>query len=253
MRLFRYLLPALLLIGSIEIYAQKGVSDTAITIPMVYFQYGYQFPGADMADRFGNNSVLGGGMMVKNQHNWIFGAEYNFIFGNDTKDGFSILEDIMTSDGTIISGDGTPSVVALFERGHIGSVKFGKLIPVLSPNKNSGFFITAGLGVLTHKIRIEVENQSAPQLKGDYRRGYDRLTAGLQLSQAVGYMYFGKRNVTNLTISFEIFEGFTKGQRDYLFDTRQPGDESRLDLLFGPKIAWMIPFRKRLAQEFYYY
>lgn len=242
----------LILIAS-ETIAQKKSADSAITIPMVYAQYGYLFPGADMKERFGNSSVLGGGFTVKNHKNWIFGAEYNFIFGSNTKQGFSILEDIMTSEGIIISGDGTPAVVALFERGHIGSVKFGKLFPVLSPNKNSGFFFTVGLGVLTHKIRIEVENQSAPQLKDDYRRGYDRLTAGLQLNQSAGYMFFGKRNVANFTISFEIIEGFTKGQRDYLFDTRQPGNESRLDILFGPKISWMIPFRKRGPQEFYYY
>lgn len=233
--------------------AQKNSIDSAVTIPMIYFQYGYQFPGADMADRFGNNSVIGGGFTLKTKKNWILEAEYNFIFGNNTKEGFSILDDIMTSEGIIISGDGTPAVVALFERGHIGSVRFGKLLPILSPNQNSGFFITVGLGVLTHKVRIEVENQSAPQLKDDYRRGYDRLTAGLQLNQAIGYKYFGKRNVANLTISFEIFEGFTKGQRDYLFDTRQPGNESRLDILFGPKISWMIPFRKRAVQEYYYY
>lgn len=220
---------------------------------MAYFQYGYQWPGGDMAASFGSNSVLGGGFQVKNHKNWIFGAEYNYIFGNNTKEGLSIFDNIMTSDGIVISGDGTPSVVALFERGHIGSVKFGKLIPVLSPNPNSGFFFTLGLGVLTHKVRIEVENQSAPQLKGDYKRGYDRLTAGFQLSQAIGYMYFGKRNVANFTISLEVYEGFSKGQRDYLFDTREPGNLSTFDLLLGPKISWMIPFRKRGPQEFYYY
>lgn len=249
-RIFIFLIIAFI---TSEIFAQKNTVDSAVTIPMIYFQYGYLFPGADMADRFGNSSVIGGGFSLKSKRNWILEAEYNFMFGNNVKDGLSILENIMTSEGIVISGDGTPAVVALFERGHIGSVKFGKLFPVLSPNWNSGFFITIGLGVLTHKVRIEVENQSAPQLKGDYRRGYDRLTAGLQLNQAIGYKYFGKRNIANLTISFEVIEGFTKGLRDYLFDTRQTGNESRLDLLFGPKLSWMIPFRKRTPREYYYY
>lgn len=232
---------------------QKSKSDTAVTIPMFYAQYGYQWPGGDMAENFGSNSAIGGGFTVKTYKNWIFGLEYNYLFGSNTKDGFSILDNIMTSDGIIISGDGTPAVVALFERGNVGSFKIGKLFPVLSPNPNSGFFFTAGLGILTHQIRIEVENQSAPQLKGDYNRGYDRLTAGFQLSQAIGYMYFGKSNIANLTISFEVYEGFTKGQRDMLFDTMQPGNESQFDLLFGPKISWMIPLRKRGPEAFYYY
>jgi len=234
-------------------YSQVSIKDSSIFTSVFYAAYSVQFPGGDLSERFGVNSSIGGGIMFKTKSNWIFGAEYNYIFGNNTKEGLSIIDNIMTSDGIVISGDGTPSVVALFERGHIGSVKFGKLFPVLSPNPNSGFFFTIGLGVLTHKVRIEVENQSAPQLKGDYKRGYDRLTAGFQLSQAIGYMYFGKRNVANFTISLEVYEGFSKGQRDYLFDTREPGNLSSFDLLLGPKIAWMIPFRKRGPQEFYYY
>jgi hypothetical protein len=233
--------------------ARGGGRDTSVTIPMFYGFYGYQWPGGDMADRFGSNSVIGPGFMVKTASNWLIGAEYNYLFGNDTKDGFALLEDLMTDDGMIISGDGTPAVVALFERGFTVNGKFGKLFPALGPDRNSGFFVTAGLGYLRHKVRIDVENNSAPQLKGDYKRGYDRLSGGLVLSQSVGYMYFGRSNLVNFTLSFEVFEGFTRGYREYNFDTRLPGDEKRFDLVFGPKIAWMIPIHKRMAKEFYYY
>lgn len=241
----------MLLLAS-DILAQKTYSDTSITIPMVYFQYGYQWPGSDMADQFGGNNVIGGGFQVKGRHNWIVGAEYNFMFGPNVNSGVSILDSMMTPDGIIIAGDGLPGSVVVSERGHIGSLSFGKLFP-LNANKNSGLFVTIGLGVLTHKIKIEVQNNNIPQLSGDYKRGYDRLTAAFQLNQTVGYMYFGKRNIANLTISFEVYEGFATGQRDYLFDTRQPGNTKSFDLLFGPKISWMIPFRKRGPQEFYYY
>jgi hypothetical protein len=250
----RILVAMLLLTGMIPgSYAQENRKDTAVTIPMFYGFYGYQWPGADMAERFGSNSVLGPGFMVKTASNWIVGFEYNYLFGNNTKDGFDILDEIMTSSGIIISGDGTPSVVALFERGFTVNGKVGKLIPAWGPDRNSGFFVTAGLGYLRHKIRIEVENNSAPQLKGDYKRGYDRLSGGLTLTQSVGYMYFGRSNLVNFTLSFEVFEGFTKGYREYNFDTRLPGDERRFELLFGPKLTWMIPIRKRMAKDFYYY
>ncbi len=248
-----FLLITLPLLAVKPTFSQGIEKDSAIIIPMIYGFYGYQWPGADMADRFGSNSVIGPGFMVKDAGNWIYGAEYNFIFGNNTKDGFDILGGIMTSGGNVISGDGTPAVVALFERGFTINGKFGKLFPALGPDRNSGFFVTAGLGYMRHKIRIEVENNSAPQLKGDYKRGYDRLSGGFLLTQSVGYMYFGRNNLVNFTLSFEIFEGFTKGYREYLFDTRQPGDQGRFDLLFGPKLTWMIPVRKRMAKEFYYY
>lgn len=252
MHFTRILLIAFLL-WSFLAYSQKSDKDAPASIPMFYGFYGYQWPGADMAERFGSNSVIGPGFLWKTSANWLWGAEYHYLFGNNTKEGFQILEEIMTSAGNIISGDGTPAVVALFERGNILGVRFGKLVPVTKKDRNSGIFFTAGGGFMNHKIRIDVENQSAPQLKGDYKRGYDRLSGGVYLSQSVGFIYFGQRKLMNFMVSVDIFEGFIKGQRDYNFDTMQPGDEKRFDLLIGPKIAWILPIRKRMAQEFYYY
>jgi hypothetical protein len=253
MRIFRIILPFLLLILSLSTISQSKV-DSAATIPFFYGFYGYQWPGGDMAEQFGSNSTIGPGFMVKTKSNWLFGAEYNFLFGNNVKNGLSILDGMMTSDGNVISGDGTPSLVALFERGYIVGAKFGKLIPVSKKDKNSGVFFTAGLGYISHKIRIDVENQSAPQLKGDYKRGYDRFSGGLMLSQSIGFMYFGKRSLLNFTLSVEAFEGFVKPYRDYYFDLMAPPPEGRqFDFLIGPKIAWMIPLRQRGVKEFYYY
>jgi len=253
MRFFRIILPFFLLIPPVQSQSQKSISDSAISIPMFYGFYGYQWPGADMAERFGSNSTIGPGFMWKTSSNWLFGVEYNYLFGNNVRDGFSILQGIMTSEGNVISGDGTPSVIALFERGHAIGAKFGKLIPVIQADKNSGIFFTIGGGYITHKIRIEVENQSAPQLKGDYKRGYDRLSGGFMLSQSVGFMYFGKSRLLNFTLSVEAFEGWTKPYRDYYFDTMTAPEGKKFDFLIGPKIAWMIPLRQRSLKEFYYY
>lgn len=253
MRLLRILLPIILLMLSIQVQSQRSKSDSAASIPMFYGFYGYQWPGADMAMRFGSNSTIGPGFMWKTTSNLLLGMEYNYLFGNNVKEGLDILKGIMTSEGNVISSDGTPSLVALFERGHIIAARFGKLIPVSKADKNSGFFFTAGLGYMTNKIRIEVQNESAPQLKGDYKRGYDRLSGGFTLSQSVGFMYFGKSNLLNFTLSVEAFEGWTNTYRDYYFDTMFAPEEKNFDFLVGPKIAWMIPMRQRSVKEFYFY
>ena len=254
MRFFRIILPLFLLTLAIQAHSQQSKPDSAASIPFIYGFYGYQWPGGDMAEQFGSNSAVGPGFMWKTSSNWLFGAEYDFLFGNNVINGMDILKGIMNSDGDIISGDGTPSLVALFERGYTVGAKFGKLIPVSKADRNSGIFFTAGLGYISHKIRIEVENQSAPQLKGDYKRGYDRISGGLMLSQSIGFMYFGKSRLLNFMLSVEAFEGWTKGYRDYYFDTMAPPPEGRqFDFLIGPKIAWMIPLRQRSVQEFYYY
>lgn len=256
MRFFRILLPVMMMLLMLpgRVHSQRVLSDSAVTIPMFYGFYGYQWPGAELAERFGSNSTIGPGFMLKTASNWLFGAEYNYLFGSNVQDGFSILKGIMTSGGNIISGDGNPSVVALFERGHTVGIKFGKLIPVSKKDKNSGLFFTAGLGYITHKIRIDVQDNSAPQLRGDYKRGYDRLSGGLMLNQAIGFMYFGQSRLLNLTFSIEAFEGWTKGYRDYYFDTMAPPPSgNEFDFLIGPKITWMIPLRQRRVNAFFYY
>lgn len=249
----RHLVLWLIMLSVTVIHAQESDKEKPSSIPMFYGFYGYQWPGADMAEKFGSNSAIGPGFMWKASSNWLFGVEYNYLFGNNVKDSLNILKGIMTSEGNVISGDGTPSLVALFERGHIVEAKFGKLIPVINADKNSGIFFTVGLGYITHKIRIEVQNESAPQLKGDYKRGYDRLSGGFMLSQSVGFMYFGKSRLLNFTLSVEAFEGWTKPYRDYYFDTMTAPEGKKFDFLIGPKIAWMIPLRQRSLKEFYYY
>jgi hypothetical protein len=249
----KYILIILLFVFSLNAFPQESFKDTPVSIPMFHGFYGYQWPGADMADRFGSNSVIGPGFMWKTAGNWIWGAEYNFMFGQNVDQGFGLLRSLINSDGDIINADGVPSVVSMFERGQTIGVKFGKLIPVLSPNPNSGLFITVSPGFMMHKIRIEVKDENTPQLKDDYKLGYDRLCSGFYLSQSVGYMFFGNSRLFNFYVAFEVFEAWTSNYRQYNFDEQAPADEKRFDLLCGPKVGWIIPLRKRMPKEYYFY
>jgi len=235
-----------------SMYSQVDLRDSSYTVPMIYGAYSYQFPGSDLAERFGGASLLGPGFQVKTSSNWIFGAEFDFILGNNVKDGFEILEELMTSDGNIISGDGVPAVVALYERGYTVMGKFGILIPVLSPNPNSGFVIMGGVGYLQHKVSIQVEDETAPQLQGDYKRGYDRLTGGFAISEYIGYMYLGNSRILNFSVGIEFYQAWTNSKRDYAFDLMGPYKQNRFDTMFGPKIMWIIPLHKRAQRDYYY-
>ena len=243
----------LVLISIQSLEAQVSIKDESLTIPMIYGTFAQQFPGGDMAERYGTNSAIGPGFQVKTASNWIFGAEANFLFGNNVKNGFTILGNIMTSDGNVISGDGIPAVVALFERGFIISGKFGKLFPILGPNPNSGIVIYTTFGYMQHKIRFEVENNSAPQLRGDYKRGYDRLSGGFSISEAIGYQIMGNTRLLNFFFGLECYQAWTKGMREYLFDLQAPPEGNRFDLLIGPRITWFIPIYERAPAEYYYY
>ena len=235
-------------------YSQASVSDSVLSIPMFYVTYAYQFPGGDLAERFGNNSSIGGGFQWKTNKNWIIGSEFLFMFGNNVKVADQIMFNLKTSDGDIISMSGNFTNYAIFERGYYISGRIGKLFPVFSPNQNSGIVVMGSLGYLQHKIRIEVEKNTAPQLKDDYKKGYDRLAGGFAISQFVGYMHIGDSRLLNFFGGIEIYEAFTKAKRDVNFDTRKPDKiTNRFDLLIGLKIGWVVPIFKRMPEKYYYY
>ncbi|MCD4730829.1 MAG: hypothetical protein K8R74_09535 [Bacteroidales bacterium] len=245
---------SVLLSNTNSAYSQASVSDSVLSIPMFYVTYAYQFPGGDLVERFGNNSSIGGGFQWKTNKNWIVGGEFLFMFGNNVKIADQIMFNLKTSDGDIISMSGNFTNYAIFERGYYISGRIGKLFPVLSPNQNSGIVVIGGLGYLQHKIRIEVEKNTAPQLKDDYKKGYDRLAGGFAISQFVGYMHIGESRLLNFFGGVEIYEAFTKAKRDVNFDTRKPDKiTNRFDLFVGLKVGWMIPIFKRMPKKYYYY
>jgi hypothetical protein len=236
---------------SLTSIAQISIKDSCITIPMVSASFSLQIPSGDLAKRFNNNASAGLSFLIKNKKNWIYGADWNYIFGKNPKEN-GILDSMTTQDGYIINQNGEYANVRLFERGFYSSLKFGKLFPVLSPNPNSGFFVLAGLGLLQHKIHIEDIGNQTPQLTADYRKGYDRLTNGLALSEFVGYSYFGSNKLVNFFAGVEMIQAWTQSRRSFDYDLRKKDTQHRKDFLNGFRAGWILPLYKRTPQKYYY-
>lgn len=232
---------------------QQRKKDTSIFIAMAYATYQYQFPGADLSERYGNNSNIGAGIRIKTASNWIFGAQGVYLFGNNIKNEDEILADISTSDGHIITQSGTFANVIMNQQGFYINGRLGKLFPVSADNLNPGICFIASAGYLQHNIHIETRGESAPQLLGDYSKGYDKLTGGPAISQFLGYMHFGKNNLLNFFAGVEFTQAWTKGMREYDFNMKRKYDDTRYETLWGFKIGWIIPFHKREKQKYYYY
>ena len=229
-------------------------NDTALSVPMFYASYAFQMPGGDMADRFGPNSVIGGGFQFKSKTNWLIGANFDFIFGNEVKNGDSLMFNLKTHNGQIINMAGNFADYSLYERGYSVTAKFGKVFPILAPNPNSGFYISVSAGYLQHKIRIEVMDNSVPQLQDDYKKGYDRLAGGFMINEFIGYIYLSDNRLLNFFGGFEFTQSWTKPKRDVYFDTMEPDHISkRFDMLNGFKIGWILPIFERQPEKFYYY
>jgi hypothetical protein len=241
----------LMLMNVHPLKAQVSISDSSISFAMIGGSFAYQDPGGDMATRFGNNYNVGGSVQWKTKKNWIFGIDGNFLFSEQVKEN-DILRQISTSQGFVIGQDGLYADIFLYERGFMFSGKVGKIFPVIGPNPNSGLIATLGVGLLEHKIRIEDKGNKAPQLSDEYKKGYDRLTNGLSLTEFLGYINFGSRRLINFMVGIELTQAFTKNRRSFNFDTMEQDDKSRLDLLFGLRAAWLIPIYRRVPKEYYY-
>jgi hypothetical protein len=229
----------MLLIASsfnMDAFAQGEVRDSSVFAPMLYVAYAYQLPGDDLKDRFGANSNIGGGFQFKLKNNLIFGADFNYLFSNKVKDADSLFSSIETTEGFIINANGEYTEIFLSERGFNTSVRFGYMLPVLRPNRNSGPLLLGSVGLLQHKIRIENPENLAPQISGDYKKGYDKLTNGVCISEFIGYMYLGKHRLVSCFAGFEFTQAFTQSRRSYDFNLQRYDAKQRLDLLWGFKL-----------------
>lgn len=232
-------------------FAQKTAKDSSEKVFLLGPSFAFQLPGGNLADRFGPNFNVGGSFSAKLKSNWLFGIEGQFIFGDQLRES-GILDSIRSQQGFILGTNGGYADVFLYERGFQFFVKAGKVFPAFHSNQNSGIIATVGMGLLQHKIRIENDDHNAPQIDGDYVKGYDRLTNGLSITEYLGWIYLGKNHIANFSGGFEFTQAFTKNRRSYNFDEMKRDDAKRLDLLFGFRVSWFIPFYKGRPKDFYY-
>jgi len=256
--IFLSLAAMVIFVGTLS--AQRDITKEALGTSMIDFRYTLQFPAQDMAERFGYNSSLGTGFMFKTKSNWLVGIEVNYMFSQNIKNSDSLLYDLEVHPGEfIISNTNGSAQIRLHERGVNGFVKFGKLLPVLSPNPNSGFFATVGAGYLGYKIRIDnVAGQAlifanGPDGYNDYIKGYDRLTGGFALSENVGYLLLSNSRLWNFYLVADFMQGFTKNKRKYDFDRHAYTDQNiRHDFLYGIRFGWIFTLYQRPPKDFYY-
>lgn len=234
-------------------YGQKNVKDSLINAPMIQVNFSFHQPGNDLANRFGNSSAAGGTFMFKTKSNWLLGADFNYIFSENIKNKEELLSNLYTEDDAIIDGNGMFTTINFQQRGFYTSVMAGKLFPVLNPNPNSGFFLTGSIGLLQHKVHIDNPQNKAPQISGEYAKGYDRLTNGLAISEMFGYMYLSSNRILNFYLGVEYIQGWTQSRRDYNFNEMKKITKDRFDTLYGIRFGWIIPLYGKSSDGYHYY
>ena len=216
------------------------------------FHYNYQIPIGILTETYGNNSSIGAAYLLERTNNIIFGIEANYIFGNNIKDQ-DIFNNISTSTGAIINGNGQYGNVILMQRGFDAYFFTGYALHV-QENNLSGLYLSQGIGYLQHQIFIDTKNQNIPQLNEDMKAGYDRLTSGLSSKSSIDYKYYHKKGRFQMGIGINYTVAYTKNQRTYNFANNQYyPQENSWDKLFGIKVEIIIPINRRNNEEFHYF
>ena len=230
---------------------RKSLKDSTVNTVLIGMHYKAGLTAADLADRWGFNNQIGLDLTNKFKNNVTVGLNAGFIFGNQLRD-TSIFSNLFNDFGTITGTAGTPADILLLMRGAVGHFSAGYVWNRFGNNPNSGIWLSGGLGYMMHKIRIESLYDNVPQLQGDYRKGYDKLTMGASARQFIGYLYQADYRLIKFYGGIELIQGFTKNVRTYNFDTGGPEDEWRFDMTYGLKVGLVMPISQRTRGEYYY-
>jgi len=230
------------------------IPDTVINVHLVRVGMSFSAPAGDMAARYGVNGGVGGSYYYKTSGNFQIGVDYEYLFGGNVKQAEEIFDNITASNGNIIDATGGMAIMDTYERGFSLMLSAGKVFPGVGKNPNSGILVSAGAGYLSHHLTTEVYMNLAPQIFGDYAKGYDRLTGGPVYSIFAGYQNIDPQNIFNYYIGLDFKHAMTKPLRNYQFDLKGPEpDNLRHDLFIAIKLGWMLPLYRRSTDQYYYY
>ncbi len=231
----------------------KTVNTKLPSAVLVNLNLGYQVPGGDMAKRFNNNFVAGGSVAYLTGKNWMFSLDFDYIYSDRLKE--DVLNPLRNSQGYITNEFGEPGDAVMQQRGFYTGLRAGKLISIGKLNKRSAIEVSLGAGYMRHWVHIEDRSETLPQLEGDYKKGYDRMTAGLGLRQYIGYRLMTRNKLVNFFAGVDFTQGFTKSLRTWDFDLMSSNTEPRVDLLFGLRAGWTLPlyiYTAKSETRFYY-
>lgn len=231
--------------------ALRAQIDSAMAVPLVIVNLGGQLPSGDLVNRFGPNFRAGGAFLYKTKKNILFGVESNYLFGRNVKE--DVLVQLKTPDGKVTDNQGFPADLRVTERGITIHFTVGKVVRLKNSNANSGLLLMIGAGYLQHKINLYDAQQTIAAIKGDLKKGYDRQTAGPSATAFAGYLNLSENMMLNFYAGIEFYAGQTTSRRKFNYDTGLPDTQSRLDMLTGLRVGWILPLYKKKPNDFYYY
>lgn len=243
----RIFITTLVLIGFLtNLQAQETPKEPEGKLPgvvLIDLAYGMQQPEGDMKKDFFYNFNLGARVGYLLPSNWLFSLNGELIFSDRVKT--DVLAPLRVENGGLLELTGIVGLAPpLGQRGFAVTAHAGRLFDLGKQPRRHSLEVRLGGGYLQHWIRIRLLNRTEdlPQLDGDYKKGYDRMTSGLALQQYVGYRYMSKSKLINVFIGLDFTEGFTKNRRYWNYDTREADTKPHTDILLGFRAGFTVAF-----------
>lgn len=241
----------LLFLASSTLLAQPADQEKRpVQLPILEIHGGTFLPAGDFADRFGFHANVGGAFLYKTRSNWLLGVEGDFIFGPNVRED-NLLAELLTEDGFLIGLDGNLYNPILYLRGYYFRASVEKILPFWQKNENSGPVVRLSTGFLQHKIYYDVKQRgNLPQINRERIKGYDRLSNGWASTVYLGYHYMSTNRLINFAVGLESTFALTQNRRNVNHDTGLAPSGNRLDIMWGLRARWFLPFYKKRVVDY---
>ncbi len=218
----------------------------------ISLEFGQAFPGKDLAQRFGNHQMAGTGLYWYHAPTNIrYGLNANYLFGVNIKE--DVISSLRNDNQVFLGVDNNYGNILLRQRGFLIDAVCTKTFGLFKKNKSSGLELGLGVGLMQHKIRIQVETNNVPLLLGEAVKGYDKNSVGPSLKQIMGFKWRSINTNANVSLLFEITEGFTKPTQALDFNTLEINEDRRFDVEYALKLAYYLPLKSKVNLEEVYY
>ncbi|MEL6594166.1 MAG: hypothetical protein AAFQ87_08460 [Bacteroidota bacterium] len=240
------------LLWSLPSQAQVSLQDSSVSMGLLQVSYRGLLTGGDMAERYGFNSQLGLDFSWKLANQFYGSIGAHALVSDDIRD--SVLLTNITTGGLLVTNNGLLSEIRTVQAGFVIPISVGRLFTLpIFPNPNSGIFVEVGGQYIQHWVNITPVDEEVAAVSGEYAKGYDRMTGGFGIKEAVGFRWIGNQGYVNFTVGLEFSQNFTNGLRTIQFDTGLPGQQGRRDYLSGFYVGWIFPILERAPNKVYYY
>lgn len=207
----------------------------------------------ELGDRINSGSSAGIGVAYKTKKNWIWGVEASYLYSNNVADPEQVVSGFKAGSQRILNTVGNLANITIDQRGFEAYAIVRKTLPWLNTNPNSGLQAGFGAGATTFWYNVTSSDQTVPQIQDEYDKGYDRLSAGLALKQAISYHYLSPKRTINFRISLVLAQSFTEDLRGYNYSTAQKISGNQFSFTYGLKAHWILPiYQVSRGKEYFY-